>query len=230
MSLSQPSSPVIARVRDSVVCHSYELALNRNHGLCMKHAVRTHEFYPQLPKIALFWFPRAPSEVLQWNKSKGGAAPADFKVGAGATSSICHMYVRVFLWLCGAARCHCQIMFPPLCAHVFVAIRHDVISPVPTTKLSLWEKQACSRSTQPCSRPCLISSVPVCPLITASHHRPLHAQNRRTATTAADGRRRWFLWVYCCCCCIKLRRLRGPMLTRMVHLSRKKLAAAAVKM
>lgn len=41
------------------------------------------------------------------------------------------MRVCVFMCLSRSTWCHSQITFPSLCAHVFIAIRHDVISPGP---------------------------------------------------------------------------------------------------
>lgn len=71
MSPGQLSLPVIACVRNSVVCPSHELAVNRNHALCMelKHAVQTHHLNwtpaVQFGRDHLLLVPQVPSALVK---------------------------------------------------------------------------------------------------------------------------------------------------------------------
>lgn len=104
MSPGQLSFPVIACVRNSVVCRSHELAVDRKHALCMelKHAVRTHRLNwtpsVQFERDHLLLVPQVPSEVLQWQKQSqhnqtGGADLPDFKVVVAPSTYIRRTYV-----------------------------------------------------------------------------------------------------------------------------------------
>lgn len=109
------------------------------------------------------------------------------------------MHVCVVLCLSGSAWCHSQITFLSLGAHVFIAIRHDVISPGP-------EQSYLSGRSQP------VRGAPNPVLLTPMHDLFCNCFSLITAlqlwlrhskpSNHNSGWRHRCVWVWCCCCCL----------------------------
>lgn len=152
MSPGQLSFPVIACVRNSVVCRSHELAVNRNHALCMelKHAVQTHHLNwtpaVQFGRDHLLLVP--PSALCTGKSSRCTIEQAEQTLKSWSP----HLHIsdaRMCVYESVSTRSvplSDKNSFPP-CARIFIAICHDVISPGTEQSYLFGRSQPCPAHT-----------------------------------------------------------------------------------
>lgn len=120
-----------------------------------------------------------------------------------------------------------EITFPALCAHIFIAIRHDVISRGPEQSYLPGKSRPAALPVQRAPSPALLpthacSASALLALITFRFVSwPLcaqqHAATRGNGDAAGPQSNRYrSVWV-CCCYCIRMRTLRGSMLSRNIN-------------
>lgn len=127
---------------------------------------------------------------------------------AVCSTSVCVSILLVPLW---------EITFPAVCTHIFIAIRHDIISPGPEQSYLPGRSYPSEHPALPCSHPCLLCLCTACPDNSFAPW-PLHTQNH--GATRGNGDANAPLSIHCrsvrvCYCyCIRMRMLRGMMLSR----------------